>query len=261
MERRPDDASGETFGLLHVKSMRSLRNLLAVLLGGMALFAVLPTGHGAELNLDLVETDLGIAVMRHEVTIAEWQVCVVDSGCSYAPAPGLGATNGGFPVTGIGALDAMEFEAWAQRNIDPALRLPTRSEWYAMSGIKPYVPDRIFTDPRLAWAATYGSGGKIDPTLKPSGGFGANTHGIADVAGNVWEWTSTCVIEAANGHCPAYFAAGEHDANVPVFVRDPTTGGCATGIPPAHFGLRLVSARARRVDGDLQTRLWSRRPE
>jgi hypothetical protein len=45
------------------------------------------------------------------------------------------------------------------------------------------------------------------------------------------------------GCCPAFIAAGTHETRFPVFVRDPSTGGCATGTPPAYLGLRLIYIR------------------
>jgi formylglycine-generating enzyme required for sulfatase activity len=227
--------------------MAGFRSVLLVLLTGGTL-GLLPTSPlRPQQDLDLVETRDGISAMRHEVTIAQWQACVADGGCSHHPQRGLGAVSDDYPVTDIGALDAQEFVAWAQNTIDPNLRLPTLEEWYRFSSVAPYRPTKIFTDPRMAWAATYGAEGETDPTLKPGSGFGTNSSGIADVLGNVWEWTSTCVVnippEDVARRCPAYFAAGAHEARVSVFVRDPSTGGCATGTPPAHLGLRLVSSQ------------------
>ncbi len=223
--------------------MTGLRTLILALAVGTAVAVIMPQPDPKrEVDLGLVKTGHGLSVMHHEVTIDQWQLCVVDGDCSFQPKPGLGAASGNFPVTGIGALDALEFATWAQDKVSPKLRLPTLAEWYAFSGVTPYQPKEIFTDPRLAWAATYGTGGKLDPTLRQSGGFDVNASGIADVKGNVWEFTATCVIpDFGEARCPAYFAAGEHKAKIPVFVRDPSAGGCATGTPPAHLGLRLVA--------------------
>jgi formylglycine-generating enzyme required for sulfatase activity len=192
------------------------------------------------LMFDWQDAGDGLLVMRHEVTIAQWQRCVDDGACRFSPKPGLGATHKNFPVTGVGALDAQEFVAWAQQATGQTVQLPTLEQWYAFSEMPQVQPAKRFDDPRLAWAANYGSEGNIDPTLRASGGYGNTSKRIADVKGNVWEWTSSCVVDAGPDRCPAYFAAGEHEAKVPVFVRDPSSGGCSSGTPPAHLGLRLA---------------------
>jgi formylglycine-generating enzyme required for sulfatase activity len=222
--------------------MAGFRSLFLAMIAALAV-ALLSPGGRQQISFDMVAVGGGLKVMRHEVTIAQWGQCFSEGGCSFMPKPGRGATDDGFPATGVGALDVEEFVAWARKASGQELRLPTLDEWYAFSEVPPFRPKKIFTDPRLAWAATYGSEDKVDPTLRKSPGFGVNSKGIADVKGNIWEWTSSCVVTVTGAmhHCPAYFAAGEHEAKVPVFVRDPSAGGCATGTPPAHLGFRLVT--------------------
>ena len=192
------------------------------------------------LTLNWKDAGNGLLVMQHEVTIGLWQRCVDDGGCKFSPKRGLGAKDENFPVTGIGALDAQEFVAWAQNATGENVQLPTLEQWHEFSEMPKVASAKRFEDPRLAWAADYGSETSVDPTLKPSGGFGLTSKQIADVKGNVWEWTSTCVVDVRTDRCPAYYAAGLHDAKIPVFIRDPSSGGCATGTPPTHLGLRLV---------------------
>lgn len=224
--------------------MTGFRSVCVLLPAIAAVFLLQPLLRQPETQFDLVETRHGFSVMRHEVSISQWRTCVDDGGCSHLPKPRAGAMGDAYPVTDIGALDAQEFVAWAQTAVDPELRLPTLDEWNGVLAVAPKRPNTLFTDPRLAWAASYGSEAAIDPTLRVSGAFGVNAEGIADLKGNVWEWTSSCVLtmppDDVARHCPAYFAVGEHVARVPVFVRDPSAGGCATGTPPAHLGLRLV---------------------
>jgi formylglycine-generating enzyme required for sulfatase activity len=227
--------------------MAGVRSLSLAMVSVLVL-ALLDAGERQPIVLDLVKVDGGLQVMRHEVTIAQWRQCVADGDCSHEPPPGPGAADDGYPVTGVGALDVAAFAAWAGRKSGKSLRLPTLEEWYGFSNVTPVRPVKIFTDPRLAWAAAYGVEGKMDPRLRRPSGFGSNSRGIADVKGNVWEWTSSCVVKVRGSldHCPAYFVAGEHEAKVPVFVRDPAAGGCATGTPPAHLGFRLVLDAAAR---------------
>ena len=214
----------------------------SILAGTLTMFAVtlFASRQKPPLLLEWVDAGAGFQVMKHEVPIAMWQQCVSEGGCSFMPKPGLGASDDTYPVTGIGALDAQDFVVWARKRTGQNVRLPTLEEWYDFSEVPPFRPAQIFTDPRLTWAATYGSEGTVDPTLKRPGGFGQNSKSIADVKGNVWEWTSSCVMNEDPAHCPAFFAAGTPEAKIAVFVRDPSSGGCATGTPPAHVGVRLV---------------------
>jgi formylglycine-generating enzyme required for sulfatase activity len=90
----------------------------------------------------------------------------------------------------------------------------------------------------------------IDKAVKPVGAFGVNEHGLADMAGNVWEWTDTCYrrVALAPGvasgrptiNCGVRVVAGRHRSYMTDFIRDPRSGGCAVGIPPANLGFRLV---------------------
>jgi formylglycine-generating enzyme required for sulfatase activity len=201
------------------------------------------------LNVDLVTVQVGakwLRVSRYEVTIAEWQRCFDDAGCSYRSKSGVGAAGKNFPVTGLNKFDVDEYVTWARRRSGMRVRLPTLAEW---AGISHEVPlkKRVkrFTDPRLAWAADYGTSAVPNPQLRESGSFAVTPEGVADLNGNVWEWTATCANKGADGanavRCPAFVVAGEHEAVVSVFVREPAEGGCASGIPPSHLGIRLVA--------------------
>ena len=122
-------------------------------------------------------------------------------------------------------------------------RLPTDSEWKNFASALPQKPyKKLFTDPRMAWAADYGSMEKVSGVVKASGTFGTVPNGFSDLSGNVWEWTSTCARTGAEpDRCPAYLVEGLHESALSVFIRDPASGGCAVGAPPANVGFRLVS--------------------
>jgi formylglycine-generating enzyme required for sulfatase activity len=81
------------------------------------------------------------------------------------------------------------------------------------------------------------------------GSFGQNSNGLLDVGGNVWEWTETCFIRATlddgpmrvtSSNCGVRVVQGAHRTYMTDFIRDPRTGGCAAGVPPANLGFRLV---------------------
>jgi formylglycine-generating enzyme required for sulfatase activity len=201
------------------------------------------------LSLDMRPVELGdgartIYVSRFEATEAEWRQCVRDRFCSHRPRSKHG--SGGFPVTDINWFDANEFVAWASAASGTPVRLPSLAEWryIARQFKRPDAPP-LFADPRLAWAANYDNERQLPGKVEPAGAFSLSAEGIYDLDGNVWEWTSTCSSASLAGErCPAYVAAGDHEAIMSVFVRDPASGGCATGIPPANLGLRLVADTA-----------------
>ncbi len=84
---------------------------------------------------------------------------------------------------------------------------------------------------------------------RPGGTFGANSNGLDDLAGNVWEWTNSCFLRVSldsereqitNTNCGVRVVEGTHRSYMTDFIRDPRSGGCAAGVPPANLGFRLV---------------------
>jgi formylglycine-generating enzyme required for sulfatase activity len=109
-------------------------------------------------------------------------------------------------------------------------------------------------DPAQAWIARYEAEanrarpGALDP--QPVGSFGRNENGLQDFGGNIWEWTNSCflritleptgVARVTNTNCGVRVVQGAHRTYMTDFIRDPRTGGCAAGVPPANLGFRLV---------------------
>jgi formylglycine-generating enzyme required for sulfatase activity len=242
MERRPDDAGRGAAGhdelIMHAAA--TLLVSVAAVAAGLLLPAATPGSPDRDAGLvQLAMPDGGsLQVSRFEVTRGEWQACHAAGGCSLA-APESGAS---LPMTGVNFFDAQEYLAWINAQTGGRYRLPTKAEWQAFAQELPQPAyKKLFSDPRLAWAADYNAMPAVPTRLRPSGGFGTFRNGLSDLAGNVWEWTASCAspgFEMAD--CPAPVVEGQHEAAVSVFIRDPATGGCAAGTPPAHLGFRLV---------------------
>ena len=199
--------------------------------------------------------DAGRAIMRRQVSQAEYAQCVgagackpLDKGFRHLASPDL-------PAVGVSWADAMAYAAWLSRETGQSWRLPAYAEWvraaadrYREEGALPSDPN----DPAVRWLAEYDreisrSQGRIKPA-QPFGHFGVNALGVSDMAGNVWEWTATCFASHSVGalplapreNCGVRILAGAHIAAMPDFIRDPRNGACSIGLPPANLGFRLV---------------------
>lgn len=183
-----------------------------------------------------------LLVMTREVTRREWRACAKAKACEDLTGA-ISEHEPDKPMTGVNRFDADAFIAWRNSHGQRTYRLPTAEEWKAFAADLPQAPyAKLFDDPRLAWAADYGAMKKVSGVVRPSGFFGALPNGVSDLGGNVWEWTSTCTsADIDPARCPALLVEGAHETKLSVFVREPASGGCAAGVPPANVGFRLVT--------------------
>lgn len=215
-------------------------------LSGLAVGAFLGLGHprldDTRFRPVAMADGSALQVMTREVTRREWKACADAGACEDLTGP-IKPSEPDMPMTGVNRFDVESYLAWINGKGGADVRLPSADEWKAIAATLPRKKyGKLFDDPRLSWAADYGSMPAISGVIRPSGGFGTLTNGIADLAGNVWEWTDSCAKDGFDpSRCPAYTVEGEHETALPIFVRDPFSGGCAAGTPPNHVGFRLVS--------------------
>jgi formylglycine-generating enzyme required for sulfatase activity len=211
------------------------------------------TGRSADAPLVLNARKAPLTLMRRQVTAAEYEECVQDGVCPASPQDNA---SGERPVVKVSWRDANAYASWLSRKTGRTYRLPTDEEWAFAAGSR-FTDDSFgvdeSADPSKRWLARYENESNrenFDKEVKPTGAFGLNEHGLADMAGNVWEWTDTCYRRVAldpgaasdrtTVNCGVRVVAGRHRSYMTDFIRDPRSGGCAVGVPPANLGFRLA---------------------
>lgn len=198
-----------------------------------------------------------LEIMAYQVGATDYLRCVADGACR--PLDPRTPRAAGMPVTGVSYDDATAYAAWYSRGTGESWRLPTDAEWAYAAGERFGGETSVEADdpgnPAVAWLRRYREEAALrrapDPEPKPAGHFGPNANGIYDMAGNVWEWTSTCYgrtvlsadrskVESVVDNCGAHAVEGRHRTYMTNFIRDGASGGCAVGTPPDNLGFRLV---------------------
>ncbi len=211
-------------------------------------------GKPAEAPLRDARLSASVKIMNRQVTAVEYARCADDGGCPKIPQASAMADR---PMVGVSWRDATAYAEWITGKTGQLHRLPTDEEWVFAAGDKARdeaLPLIDPVDPAQAWIARYEAEanrtrpGALEP--QPVGSFGRNENGLQDIGGNVWEWTNTCFLrmtleptgaaQVTNTNCGVRVVQGAHRTYMTDFIRDPRTGGCAAGVPPANLGFRLV---------------------
>jgi formylglycine-generating enzyme required for sulfatase activity len=205
--------------------------------------------------------DAPLDVMVEPVSQAEYAHCVAAAACPKLKGVDPAAEH--LAVVGVSWLDATAYAEWYARATGEDWRLPTDAEW-AYSAAERFrgEPPRVASGDDFArrWLAKFDADSALARQPKapqPFGHFGLNTLGVADLSGNVWEWTSSCyerrAVEAGGEarlltrNCNVRALEGEHRTFMSDFIRDGVAGGCSVGPPPTNLGFRLVRSRASAV--------------
>jgi formylglycine-generating enzyme required for sulfatase activity len=198
--------------------------------------------------------DRPIAIMKRQVSAADYARCVADNACK---ATTDAQDDASLPVVGVDWNDAVDYAAWLSRRTGYRFRLPTDAEWAYVAGDRFHddalAVDGNAADPSRRWLAAYEKESAAprvgDPMPRTFGMFGTNRNGLLDLSGNVWEWTSTCYVrhafhsdsdETSVENCGVRVVEGGHRAYLSDFIRNPIGGACSVGVPPSNLGIRLV---------------------
>jgi formylglycine-generating enzyme required for sulfatase activity len=215
-------------------------------------------GKPAEAPMVAARIARAFAIMKTQVTASDYQRCVEERTCK--PLAANVAILPDRPAVQVSWRDAEAYAHWLWRKTGVAWRLPSDEEWAYAAGSR-WRDDAVTidaNDPSRRAIARYErevqlkEAAAIDGDSKPIGNFGSNERGLLDLAGNVWEWTSTCFTRAKlddpaavpTVNCGVRVVEGQHRSYVTDFIRDARAGGCAAGIPPTNLGFRLVAERA-----------------
>ncbi|MGN6465355.1 MAG: SUMF1/EgtB/PvdO family nonheme iron enzyme [Rhizobiaceae bacterium] len=198
-------------------------------------------------------------ITKQQVSLTDYDRCVAAGACIAADAQDMSAD---VPVTGVSWLDAEAYAGWLSKATGASWRLPTDAEM-ATAAAERFAGESFSagadnpSNPAVRWIRQYrqeaAARRPADPGPKPRGHYGANSQGLEDFAGNVWEWTSTCYERVTLGgggehagttwNCGVHALEGRHRAYMSNFVREGKSGGCAVGTPPDYLGFRLVRER------------------
>jgi formylglycine-generating enzyme required for sulfatase activity len=210
-------------------------------------------GRQAEAPLHMLRFARPLHIMREQVSSADYRLCVQDGACRALDRDVVVAPDR--PAVQVSWHDAQAYADWLSHATGKTWRLPSDAEWAFAAGTR-FQDDGAAVDPgdpSKRWIARYERESErdlSDTRIFPFGKFGFNEHGVVDLAGNVWEWTSTCFVrsrtdgagkaERSTVNCGVRVVEGAHRAYVTDFIRDARAGGCAQGVPPANLGFRLV---------------------
>lgn len=159
-----------------------------------------------------VRVNIGYAfeIGRFEVTFDEWNDCVRGGGCNgYRPGDN-GWGRGKRPVTNISYNDAQSYINWLNAKTGLTYRLPSEAEWEYVARAGQQLPFSTQSgqsiSPRFAnfnGEFPYGPNGRKGEYLRktvPVGSYAANSFGVHDIHGNVYEFVSDCYVAGHAGN-------------------------------------------------------------
>ena len=193
------------------------------------------------------------ALSKFEVTFDDYERFTQASGRPAAPSP-RGWQRGMSPVVNVSWEDATAYAAWLTAQTGRQYRLPTEAEWEfaARAGSSAVYSwgNEIGTDQ----ANCNGCGSRWDNIrTAPAGSFNANSWGLHDMHGNVWEWVQDCYhadyVDAPasaasrdDGDCTQRILRGGSWANSAAVVRSAVREWDNVAVRATEIGFRVAAA-------------------
>jgi formylglycine-generating enzyme required for sulfatase activity len=131
------------------------------------------------------------ALARHEITLAEWNACVEDHGCTYRPPGEANAQKR--PVGNLSWDDAEAYVRWLQKVTHKPYRLPSEAEWEYAAEANATSRFSWGDQPAAGKADCNGCGGPHDERRPDDiDTFPPNAWGFYGMSGGVAEWMEDC---------------------------------------------------------------------
>jgi formylglycine-generating enzyme required for sulfatase activity len=188
----------------------------------------------------------------NEITFAQWDACVASGACPDVPASD--GDQGDNPAVNVSWVNAEKYAAWLSRVTGKSYRLPSEAEWEyaARAGSSTFFVTGD-TDDGLAGYAWYRPNSEMH--AHPVGKLNANSFGLKDMFGNVWEWVKDCFNPSyagapldgsawLTGNCDLRIHRGGSWANDSRYLRSADRLQGASGL----FGISLGFRVARDLD-------------
>ncbi len=139
------------------------------------------------------------AVSQFELTFDEWDACIAHAICSYNPGD-QGWGRGKRPVINVSWDDAQKYVVWLSNKTGKTYRLLSEAEWEYAARAGSSTAYAWGDDIGIGRANCDGCGSQWDnKQTAPVGSFSANTFGLYDMHGNVWEWVQDCFVNNYDG--------------------------------------------------------------
>ena len=188
-------------------------------------------------------------ISRHEITFRQYELFAAEARKGRPADEGWG--RGSRPVTNIAQRDAAQYASWLGKKLGRNIRLPTEAEWeFAARG---GVNSRYWwgDEPSHEYANFDGVQGRDQfSNTAPVGSFDANSFGLHDTAGNVWEFTCSAYVRTPDGS-EQRCAPADYSGEIVIrgggwnsddkWIRPAARGRNKSGAVRDYFGFRVVA--------------------